>query len=73
VFSEESGTSEMRFTSAQLVECQGSKRKSEESYEFREDRFCLEKHCQTLIRWDATRVIGFDPKTGAATSWWIEN
>jgi hypothetical protein len=73
VFSEESGTSQIGFMSAQLAERQGSKRKSEESYEFRDDQFCLEKHCQTLIRWDAARLIGFDPITGAATSWWIEN
>jgi pimeloyl-ACP methyl ester carboxylesterase len=50
---------------------QTSQRKFEEKYNFRSGQYCDEAHCTILIRWDDTRLIGFDPKTGMATSWWV--
>lgn len=36
------------------------------------DSICIAKECVTLVKWDETRIIAFNIKTGAAEAWWIE-
>jgi len=33
---------------------------------------CLDNQCRDLVKWDTHRLIAFDPKSGAAASWWTE-
>jgi hypothetical protein len=33
---------------------------------------CLDNRCLNMVKWDQHRLIGFDPKSGAATEWWTE-
>jgi pimeloyl-ACP methyl ester carboxylesterase len=33
---------------------------------------CLDNQCRDVAKWDSHRLISFDPKSGAATAWWIE-
>jgi hypothetical protein len=72
VFSETMGTSALVFKSTQSVERQTSRQLLDQNYELKREQFCLEQRCQILVRWDSSRLIGFDPITGATLSHWIE-
>jgi pimeloyl-ACP methyl ester carboxylesterase len=48
------------------------KGRNEQGFEFKDGQHCRENQCRVLVKWDDKHLISFDPKSGAATSWWIE-
>jgi pimeloyl-ACP methyl ester carboxylesterase len=51
---------------------QTPKGRNEQGFEFKDGRHCRGNQCRVLIRFDDKHLIAFDPKSGAASSWWVE-
>ena len=72
VYSAEGSAWQVSYRTRQSVVWQTTKGRNEQKYEFRERQHCREAQCRVLIQWDDKHLIAFDPKSGAATSWWVE-
>jgi hypothetical protein len=66
------GASEVHYKSTHTVSIQFATDRVESRYEFGNNQYCRATQCRTLVRWDDHRLIAFDPDTGVATSWWVE-
>jgi pimeloyl-ACP methyl ester carboxylesterase len=55
--------------SLQAIDPGGSVRRAVSS---QNGALCLDNRCFDVVKWDAHRLIAFDPKSGAATAWWTE-
>ena len=72
VYSSAGSAWEATYQTPQTVALLTPKGRNQQSFEFKEQQHCRENQCRVLVRWDDRHLIAFDPKSGAASSWWIE-
>src|SRR5262249_21082637 len=63
---------EVTFPSPATAHIRTPQEKTQTSWSLKDRLLCLQRDCQIIRRWDQRRYLGFDPKSGTISSWWIE-
>jgi pimeloyl-ACP methyl ester carboxylesterase len=65
------GPAHAEFKQGQSPETLRAKGAVDGKFSFSAGHVCYLDECLVLVRWDETHLVGFDPATGQARSWWI--